>query len=43
MVSRVKTVVFQGIEAMEIDVQVHLTSGLPEIPPYHQVGFIDGW
>jgi len=29
MVSRVKTVAFQGIEAVEIDVQVHLSPGLP--------------
>src|SRR5271163_5019424 len=29
MVSRVKTVAFQGIEALEIDVQVHLSPGLP--------------
>ncbi len=29
MVSSVKTVAFQGIEVLEIDVQVQLASGLP--------------
>ncbi len=29
MIARVYTVAFQGIEAREVDVQVHLTSGLP--------------
>lgn len=29
MVARVRTVAFQGIDALDIDVQVHLSSGLP--------------
>ncbi|MCA0371122.1 MAG: YifB family Mg chelatase-like AAA ATPase [Proteobacteria bacterium] len=38
MVARVKTVAFQGIDATEIDVQVHLSSGLPA---FHIVGLPD--
>ncbi len=38
MVARVRTVAFQGIEAQEIDVQVHLSSGLPA---FHVVGLPD--
>ena len=29
MIARVYTIAFQGIEAREVDAQVHLTSGLP--------------
>ena len=29
MVARVNTVAFQGIEVIDVDVQVHLASGLP--------------
>ncbi len=29
MVARVNTVAFQGIDVIDVDVQVHLASGLP--------------
>ena len=29
MVARIKTVAFQGIEVLEVDAQVTITSGLP--------------
>ena len=29
MVARVRTVAFQGIDTVDIDVQVHIASGLP--------------
>jgi magnesium chelatase family protein len=38
MVARVQTVAFQGIEAIEVDAQVTITSGLPA---FKMVGMVE--